>query len=77
MINKMVVEKRILSFSHPTNAPIVSHLLYADNVVVFANSSKHSIQCLMDLVKEYEVWTGQLVNHEKSAIFSSKDMPYC
>lgn len=65
MINNHMSEKMILPFTHPGGSPSISHLLYADDVVVFANASKGSIRCLMEVVNIYERWTGQRVNHEK------------
>ncbi|XP_022867657.1 uncharacterized protein LOC111387334 [Olea europaea var. sylvestris] len=60
------------SFSHPRGAPLVSHLLYVDDIVVFANGSKRSMKALMDTFQLYEKWTGQVINKEKLAIFFAK-----
>lgn len=51
------------------NASSINHLLYADDVVVFANGSGRSIRCVMDVLKDYECWSGQRVNYDKSVIF--------
>ncbi|XP_042983381.1 uncharacterized protein LOC122312796 [Carya illinoinensis] len=72
MIKGKVAEKKIQLFSHPVNSPVVSHLLYADDIVLFTNASKGTIRCLMNVFKQYERWTGQKVNYEKSAIYYSK-----
>ncbi|KAF8407579.1 hypothetical protein HHK36_006713 [Tetracentron sinense] len=74
LIQKKMTEKRILPFAHPSGAPIISHLLYADDVVIFVNACKKSVQNLMEVLKEYESWTGQRVNKDKSAIFFSKKL---
>ncbi|KAK3188861.1 hypothetical protein Dsin_028422 [Dipteronia sinensis] len=74
MINLEMLEKHILPFSHPGGAPAISHFLYADDVVIFANASKRSIRGLMKVLKKYESWTGQRVNQEKSAIFFSEQL---
>lgn len=76
LLNKKISEGRILLFSHPVNAPRVSHLLYADDVVVFVNGSKSSVRCLMGVLKNYETWLGQRVNFDKSAIYFSKQLSF-
>ncbi|KAK2635470.1 hypothetical protein Ddye_030262 [Dipteronia dyeriana] len=67
-------EKHILPFSHPGGAPAISHLLCADDVVIFDNSSKMSVRGMMKVFKKYESCTGKRVNHEKSVIFFSKHL---
>ncbi|KAK2639293.1 hypothetical protein Ddye_027088 [Dipteronia dyeriana] len=42
MINKEMSEKHIFPFSHPSGAPVIYHLLYADDIVIFATASKMS-----------------------------------
>ncbi|KAK1549213.1 hypothetical protein Q3G72_006683 [Acer saccharum] len=74
MIYIEMFEKRILPFSHPCDAPIISHMLYADDVVFFVIASKKYVRGLMRVLKKYESWTRQRVNQEKSAIFSSKNL---
>ncbi|KAK1557037.1 hypothetical protein Q3G72_016579 [Acer saccharum] len=44
---------RIGRFYHPIGAPLVSHLLYADDILIFANGGKRSIR---NLVKALETW---------------------
>ncbi|KAG2674106.1 hypothetical protein I3760_13G120400 [Carya illinoinensis] len=34
-------------FSHPVGAPLVTHLLYADDLLVFVNGGKHSVHRLI------------------------------
>ncbi|KAF5464536.1 hypothetical protein F2P56_014607 [Juglans regia] len=65
---------KIGSFSHPQGAPLISHLLYADDIIVFANGGRSSIKRISDIFNIYEEWSGQRVSKEKSAIFFSKNM---
>lgn len=39
---------RIGRFTHPMGAPLVSHLLYADNLLIFSNGGKKSIKRLVE-----------------------------
>lgn len=51
--------------------PLISHLLYADDFLIFANGQEKSMQGLIDTLPKYEKWLGQKIGKEKSAIFPS------
>ncbi|XP_073133701.1 uncharacterized protein [Henckelia pumila] len=46
----------------------ISHLAYADDVIIFANGGSRGMQCLKDFLAHYENCFGQLVNVAKSAM---------
>ncbi|XP_020687616.2 uncharacterized protein LOC110103303 [Dendrobium catenatum] len=52
--------------------PMVSHLLYADDVLCFAGASIPNVKKIMSIMEDYCAWTGQRVNRNKSAIMFSK-----
>lgn len=70
----MVEEGKIGLFSLPANASRVSHLFYANDVMLFSNASKDSIQQLIKIFKLYEDWSGQCIYFEKLTIYFSKLM---
>lgn len=72
LLKKNFEEGQIGSFSHPARAPLISHLLYANDLLIFMNGGKRSIKRLIDTLAMYERWSGQLINKKKSAIFPSK-----
>ncbi|KAF5475233.1 hypothetical protein F2P56_007063 [Juglans regia] len=74
LLKKRMSERGISHFFHPVGAPRITHLLYADDVVIFANASKRSIRCLIGVLNDYERWSRQRVNKEKSTIFFSKKL---
>ncbi|KAF5468900.1 hypothetical protein F2P56_013011 [Juglans regia] len=74
LLCKNFEEGRIGCFSHPVGAPIVSHLLYADDLLVFVTGGKQSVLKLMNTLEVYEKWSGQLINKEKSTFFFSKSI---
>ncbi|XP_075496425.1 uncharacterized protein LOC142533502 [Primulina tabacum] len=47
---------------------LISHLAYADDIIIFANGGSRGIQRLMDLLHHYENCSGQLVNAAKSSL---------
>lgn len=47
----------------------ISHLLYADDVLVFTNGANRSLNSLMALLRNYERSLGQLINIDKSSFY--------
>lgn len=45
---------KIVPFSHPYGTSLVSHLLYADDIVVFTNGYRASLQAICDVFTLYE-----------------------
>lgn len=54
LLKAKVEEKKIGSFLQPRGTPLISHMLYADDIVVFANGSKESVRAIMDTLSIYE-----------------------
>lgn len=53
------------------HAPWVSHLLFADDCLVFTQASVRGGQRLAEILHTYQTGSGQMVNTTKSAIFFS------
>ncbi|KAI0529211.1 hypothetical protein KFK09_001758 [Dendrobium nobile] len=52
--------------------PLVSHLLYADDVLFFAGATIPNVKKFLTILDDYCCWTGQRINSNKSAILFSK-----
>ncbi|XP_042956358.1 uncharacterized protein LOC122292186 [Carya illinoinensis] len=63
---------KIGHFSQARGTPLISHLMYADDIVIFSNGGKNSMRSLMEVLHIYESWSGQVLSREKSNIFFSK-----
>ncbi|KAI0513487.1 hypothetical protein KFK09_009511 [Dendrobium nobile] len=50
----------------------ISRLLYADDVLLFADARKRSLKRLKDIMNDYCNWTGQNINYHKSALICGK-----
>ena len=55
------------------HAPWVSHLLFADDCIVFSEASQRGADRLREILEIYNRGSGQLVNRDKSAIFFSEN----
>ena len=55
------------------HSPWISHLLFADDCLIFTQASERGGQRLMEILDQYQMGSGQLVNISKSAIFFSNN----
>ncbi|MDD0148458.1 hypothetical protein PSY31_22450, partial [Shigella flexneri] len=71
----LVTWGQILPFYHPRGTPIVSHLLYADDVLIFLNGGANNLTKLMTFIHAYEGLSGQEINPTKSNFYVSDSFP--
>lgn len=58
------------SIQYCSSAPMtISHLSFADDIVIFANGSRSSLQRLMGFLHHYEAVSGQLISQAKSRFY--------
>ncbi|KAI0496277.1 hypothetical protein KFK09_022591 [Dendrobium nobile] len=55
-------------------APKISHLLYADDVLLFSKANSEQVKVLKKIIVDYCSWTGLSVNVKKSAIMFGKSV---
>ncbi|KAL6126211.1 hypothetical protein ACLB2K_074262 [Fragaria x ananassa] len=71
-ISKLVEEGHIDLLSAPLGITPPSHVLFAEDIVVFMRGTKHSLKTLMHFMEEYGLNSGQQVNKAKSLVFLGK-----
>ncbi|PKU83109.1 Putative ribonuclease H protein [Dendrobium catenatum] len=57
------------------NSERVSHLLYADDILIFAEASRCNAKRILKLLEVYCSWTGQRINCGKSAVMFNRKCP--
>lgn len=62
---------RIRKFVYPKGCPLISHLLYIDDLLVFTNGEHRSLKQLLMTLGFYEWWFKQKINKAMFAFFFS------
>ncbi|KAL5766636.1 hypothetical protein ACOSP7_017253 [Xanthoceras sorbifolium] len=74
MIQGAEQDGRVLGFRCCRGSPLVSHLFFADDSLVFCKANIQSCLVLKNILEVYSRGSGQLVNFQKSAITFSPNV---
>nr|XP_009619005.1 uncharacterized protein LOC104111103 [Nicotiana tomentosiformis] len=55
-----------IHFTMSHRGPLINHLAYADDIVIFTNGNNKSVKLIMKQISNYEASSGQKVNTDKS-----------
>ncbi|XP_020190758.2 uncharacterized protein [Aegilops tauschii subsp. strangulata] len=65
-------ENKLKGVSFGSTGPHLTHLLFADDSIVFLEGNRGSFEALRDILRVYEEASGQKVNLQKSSVFFGK-----
>ena len=71
LINRAVRNQLLTGISICRGCPRVTHLLFADDVILFYKASVKESRVLKNILQQYEDSSGQKINTDKSSIFFS------
>ncbi|KAI0496381.1 hypothetical protein KFK09_022697 [Dendrobium nobile] len=72
LLSNAILEKENIGVRISSNSPRISHLLYADDVMVFVEARISNVKVIKEIIKKYCNWTGQKVNTAKSGLLFGK-----
>ncbi|XP_010481107.1 PREDICTED: uncharacterized protein LOC104759943 [Camelina sativa] len=72
LIQHNIKEKKFDGFKASRNGPPISHLLFADDSLMFCRASVDECTTILNILQHYEKASGQSVNFQKSAITFGK-----
>ncbi|XP_019423031.1 PREDICTED: uncharacterized protein LOC109332502 [Lupinus angustifolius] len=70
-ITSLVLVNKLSSISGPRNLQTPSHVLYADDIIIFCKATSTQLLNLKNLVLDYSKASGQIINLPKCNFFSA------
>ncbi|GMI64491.1 hypothetical protein HRI_000118400 [Hibiscus trionum] len=74
LLRKGTQEGKIRGLRITRSAPLVSHLLFADDSYIFGEATATGASNLKDILHIYSRCSGQLINFDKSSVFFSSNV---
>ena len=62
-----------MEFSVGHGCPPISHLMFADDLMLLCRAIASEVEVLKDCLETYKPWSSQCMNKEKSSIFGSRN----
>ncbi|KAI0496288.1 hypothetical protein KFK09_022602 [Dendrobium nobile] len=72
LLSNAILEKENIGVRVSSNSPRISHLLYADDAMIFAEAKITNVKVIKEIIKKYCNWTGHKVNTAKSGLLFGK-----
>nr|XP_027086592.1 uncharacterized protein LOC113708329 [Coffea arabica] len=74
LIQKATRERKITGMKICRGGPAITHLFFADDAIIFSKADPEEALTLMNILKQYERGSGQMLNLDKSSVFFSKNI---
>lgn len=74
LLKKAYSEKTFTGISIARNSPILTHLFFADDSLIFARADARKAEVILNILKQYEALSGHVVNLDKCEVSFSKSL---
>ncbi|XP_071929043.1 uncharacterized protein [Coffea arabica] len=74
-LNNLAMQSGFVGFKVPYACPSITHLAFADDVLIFANGSSYSLKVIMQVLEAYQRCSGQLINVLKTCYLVHPSLP--
>ena len=75
LLNRADVEGQLKGITLANGAPSINHLLFADDSLLLFEANPQDALAINAILQTYELWSGQMVNRDKSSILFSRNTP--
>ncbi|KAJ9135548.1 hypothetical protein P3X46_032719 [Hevea brasiliensis] len=69
----MIRESSLSAQSISQRGPRITHLLFADDSILFSKATTHEAELIDNILKNYAELSGQLINFDKSTLIFSRN----
>ncbi|XP_050238071.1 uncharacterized protein LOC126687555 [Mercurialis annua] len=73
ILDQAVLVHHLQGLKVSRNGPMISHLLFADDLIIFSECNMASVTTIQNLLHRYALASGQIINFAKSEIFFSSN----
>ena len=74
-LKNMILTRSVQPFELGRGCMLISHLAFANDIVIFSMGGRRTIQALMNFLELYQRGSGQKINKEKSFFMMSSRCP--
>lgn len=68
---KYLEEKMSIGYHPNTSALQVTHLSFADDLMIFADGTAESVKCIAETMEDFALWSGLRMNKTKMELFTA------
>lgn len=69
LLDQELRQKSISGIKTSKRGPVITHVMYADDIILFSKATRNDATTISRILDKYCLWSGQLVNRNKSDIF--------
>lgn len=74
-LNRLHEDEDFRGYELPKWSPKINHLSYVDDTILFCSGDRVSVIITMNVLRDYEKISGQLINKEKSSFYLHDNTP--